>query len=139
VKLLKIGDLAKRTGKTHRTIHYYEELKLLSPARRTHGGFRLYGPGDVERIELIERLQELGFTLDQIGAVIQVWHSHDARDREKLRRHLDEGVRTARKKIARMEDLVGRLERSLLLLSVHEDCREARPCEDCECHRSFLR
>ncbi len=40
--LLKVGELAKRTGKTVRAVHLYEELGLLDPAVRSKGGFRLY-------------------------------------------------------------------------------------------------
>ncbi len=39
---LKVGELAKRTGKTVRAVHLYEELGLLAPAVRSKGGFRLY-------------------------------------------------------------------------------------------------
>jgi hypothetical protein len=42
--LLKIGELAKRTGLTVRTLHYYDALKLLSPSARTDAGYRLYNP-----------------------------------------------------------------------------------------------
>ena len=42
LSLLKVGELAKRTGKTVRAIHLYEELGLLAPAVRSKGGFRLY-------------------------------------------------------------------------------------------------
>ena len=40
--LIRIGDLARLTGKTVRAIHLYEELGLLKPATRSSGGFRLY-------------------------------------------------------------------------------------------------
>ncbi len=39
---LRIGELARRTGKTNRTLHFYEELGLLAPMSRTKGGFRIY-------------------------------------------------------------------------------------------------
>ena len=48
--LLKIGELARRTGKTVRAVHLYEELGLLAPAVRSKGGFRLYHGRAVTRI-----------------------------------------------------------------------------------------
>ena len=49
-QLLRIGDLARATGKTVRAIHLYEERGLLKPATRSSGGFRLYDPSAVERL-----------------------------------------------------------------------------------------
>ncbi len=49
-QLLRIGDLARLTGKTVRAIHLYEELGLLHPATRSSGGFRLYERSAVERM-----------------------------------------------------------------------------------------
>lgn len=63
---MRIGKLAKLSGKTARTLHFYEELGLLRPAGRTPGGFRLYDDTSVLRIRWIERLQDLGFSLQEI-------------------------------------------------------------------------
>ena len=50
--LLKVGELAKKTGKTVRAVHLYEELGLLAPAVRSKGGFRLYHGKAVKRIAM---------------------------------------------------------------------------------------
>ena len=50
----RIGEVAKQTGVTTRTLRYWEELGLLQPASRTDGGERLYGAGDVRRVTRIE-------------------------------------------------------------------------------------
>ena len=55
----QIGEVAERTGVTQRTLRFYEEKQLLSPAERMEGGFRLYSEQDIEHIELIKRLQHL--------------------------------------------------------------------------------
>jgi DNA-binding transcriptional MerR regulator len=67
---LKIGDLAKATGKTQRALRLYEELGLLAPGTRTQGGFRVYGGEAIERVTWIAKLQELGFTLQQIQELV---------------------------------------------------------------------
>jgi DNA-binding transcriptional MerR regulator len=67
---LKIGDLAKATHKTQRALRLYEELGLLTPGDHTAGGFRLYGPEAVTRVHWIGKLQELGFTLQQIQSLV---------------------------------------------------------------------
>jgi MerR family copper efflux transcriptional regulator len=65
-KLLRVGELAKSAGKTVRAIHLYEELGLLRPAMRSEGGFRMYHPDAVTRIDWVVKLQAIGFTLAEI-------------------------------------------------------------------------
>ncbi len=62
----RIGELADATGITVRTLHYYEEIGLLSPADRTAAGHRLYGADEVERLYRICMLRQLGLPLDGV-------------------------------------------------------------------------
>lgn len=64
--LLRVGPLAKATGLSVRTLHYYDEIGLLSPERHTSAGHRLYGPEDVRRLQHIISLRQLGFSLEEI-------------------------------------------------------------------------
>src|SRR6187397_2137052 len=73
VSLVRVGELARRTGKTVRAIHLYEELGLLQPALRSKGGFRLHSAKAVNRIEWIQKLQDMGFSLTEIKAFLRVW------------------------------------------------------------------
>lgn len=69
---LRIGDLARLTGTTARTIRYYEEIGLLpdSPSRPT-GGHRLYTQADVERMREVIRLKELlGVSLNELKELL---------------------------------------------------------------------
>ena len=66
----KIGDLARRTGLTVRTLHHYDAIGLLSPAERSGGGHRVYGEADVQRLYRIVSLRSLGFPLDAIAAAL---------------------------------------------------------------------
>ena len=69
--LLKIGELARRTGATLRTIRYYEQLGLISHFARTKGGFHLYYPDDCQKIQFIKDLQRLGTPLSQIRRLLE--------------------------------------------------------------------
>jgi DNA-binding transcriptional MerR regulator len=69
-RLLKIGDFARLAGTNLRTLRYYEELGLLAPATRSDGGFRYYRPTDLNRLEMIKDLQELGLPLERIREVM---------------------------------------------------------------------
>jgi len=66
----KIGELARRTGLTVRTLHHYDEIGLLSPAERSDGGHRVYDEADVQRLYRIVSLRSLGFPLDAIGQAL---------------------------------------------------------------------
>lgn len=63
---LKVGDLARRTGLTVRTLHHYDEIGLVKPSLRTDSGHRLYTAGDVARLQQVMSLRQLGFTLEEI-------------------------------------------------------------------------
>lgn len=63
---LKVGDLVKQTGVSVRTLHYYDEIGLLSPSDRTEAGYRVYGEEDIIRLQQIISLRQIGFSLEQI-------------------------------------------------------------------------
>ena len=63
----KIGELARRTGLTVRTLHHYDEIGLLAPSYRTGAGHRQYTADDVARLQMIVSLRQLGLPLREIG------------------------------------------------------------------------
>jgi len=70
----KIGDIAKLTNLTTRTIRYYEELGLLkSKKNRSLGQLRLFDNDDIKRLKKIQMLKDLGLTLEEIGQVIELY------------------------------------------------------------------
>jgi len=66
----RIGELARETGLTVRTLHHYDQLGLLSPLSRTEGGHRCYTGGDVRRLHRIVALRSLGISLEEIGTLL---------------------------------------------------------------------
>lgn len=67
---LKIGELAKRTGITVRTLHHYDDLGLLRPSERSDAGYRLYNREDIARLHRIQALRRLNLSLQEIGEII---------------------------------------------------------------------
>lgn len=65
-----VGELAKLTGITVRTLHHYDEIGLVQPSDRSRSGYRLYGDGDVLRLQQVLLYRELGLPLDEIAAVL---------------------------------------------------------------------
>lgn len=67
---LKVGELAKRTGLTVRTLHHYDEIGLLKPSLHTAAGYRLYTTADVARLQQVLSLRQLGFALEEVRACL---------------------------------------------------------------------
>lgn len=70
---MQIGELAERAGVSHRTIHYYERIGLMAPAEREGAGYRYYDGLSLKRLEKISVLKQLGLSLDDIAAVIDLY------------------------------------------------------------------
>src|SRR5437588_7172410 len=64
--LWQVGELARQTGLSVRTLHYYEEVGVLAPSGRTEAGYRLYSEADVARLQQIRSLRQLGFSLEEV-------------------------------------------------------------------------
>lgn len=66
------GKLATATGTKIETIRFYEKIGLLVAPERTASNYRSYGPADVDRLSFIRRARDLGFSLDQIRALLDL-------------------------------------------------------------------
>ena len=104
---MHIGEVAARTELSLRSLRHWEEVGLLTPSGRTEGGFRLYTEDDVEKILVIRRMKPLGFSLDEMKAVmadLAVLRSatSDSSDREAARAHLGEIHADAHERRARL-------------------------------------
>ncbi|KEF35260.1 MULTISPECIES: MerR family transcriptional regulator [Deinococcus] len=67
---LRIGELARRSGVTVRTLRHYDQIGLLRPGERTDGDHRLYSEGEVRTLHQIQTLRTLGLSLEQIRAAL---------------------------------------------------------------------
>ncbi len=67
---MKVSDVAKLTGVTVRTLHYYDQIGLLKPSRVTDSGYRLYSQADLEVLQQILFFRELDFPLSDIQEIL---------------------------------------------------------------------
>ncbi|WP_409346021.1 MerR family transcriptional regulator [Paenibacillus sp. MBLB4367] len=81
----KVGELAKHSGITVRTLHHYDRIGLLSPSRTTESGHRLYTDPDVVTLHHILSLKQLGLALEEINVMV---HNHFFRPEEMLKLQL---------------------------------------------------
>ena len=65
-----VNQVSKLTGVSIRTLQYYDKIGLLTPARRTQAGYRLYDDTALERLQQILLFRELEFPLDRIGKIL---------------------------------------------------------------------
>jgi DNA-binding transcriptional MerR regulator len=136
---LRVGDIAREAGKSVRAIHLYEELRLLEPAARTRGGFRLYAPDALQRVRWIGKLQDMGFSLSEIQSIARS-HEESASApgaMERLREVFKIKLHETRAQRERLEALEAELEASLRYLHTCEQCDPARlidACPRCDVH-----
>jgi DNA-binding transcriptional MerR regulator len=109
--LLRIQEVAAALGLTARTIRYYEELGLLTPAARSGGDYRLYDADDLERLRFIKDLRDdAGFSLAEIGRMLED-EAARTRNRARFRSTSDEAERRAI-----IEDALARVDRQITSL-----------------------
>lgn len=96
---MNIGQAAAKSGVSAKMIRYYESIGLLQPASRSLSGYRQYGQADVQTLRFIRRSRDLGFSLERIGTLLQLWQdtSRKSQDVKALARQyiaeLDEDIR----------------------------------------------
>jgi Cu(I)-responsive transcriptional regulator len=77
--VLSVGDLANATGTKVETIRWYEKVGILPAPARTAGNYRAYGQEHLNRLSFVRRGRDLGFTLDEVRALLEL---ADQRDRD---------------------------------------------------------
>lgn len=99
--LRRIGDVATSTGLSLRTLRHYDEIGLVTPSERSDGGYRLYTDQDVERLILIRRMKPLGYSLEDMRHVLDLFDS--------ARTTLDDWEPVLKTALERHEELSGRV------------------------------
>lgn len=119
---LTIGRLAKAAGVGIETVRYYQKLGLLPSPEETEQTFHHYPVETAERIRFVKRAQHLGFSLDEIGQLLQL---NDGADRPKVQDLARSRLTNVREKILDLQ----RIETALAhLLHECEHSDEAHAC-----------
>ncbi|MCM2304523.1 MAG: MerR family transcriptional regulator [Elusimicrobia bacterium] len=109
---LTVGKIARQSGVNLQTVLYYERRRLLSPARRSDSGYRLYAPETVRVIRFIKNAQALGFTLDEIAKLLRLRVSSRSRC-EPVKRQAQARLELVQGKIAGLRAMERTLRRLL--------------------------
>src|ERR687893_517728 len=92
-------------GVTVRTLHHYDRIGLLSPSGRSAAGYRLYAPADLDRLHQVLLYRELGFSLEDVAALL----ADDAVPEAHLRRQ----HRLLRDRLERTQAMVAAVEKEM--------------------------
>jgi MerR family transcriptional regulator, copper efflux regulator len=82
MSMMTIGDAARRSGVSAKTIRYYESIGLIRPASRHGNNYRAYRDQDVEFLRFIQRARGLGFSLKEVDALIALYRNRRRTSRE---------------------------------------------------------
>jgi len=106
---MKIGELAKLTNTSTKTIRFYEDSGLLPPPARSASGYRDYGPASMDRLRFIHRCQAAGLTLQKVRQILAI-HDQGEVPCEHVREVLTTRLDQVRTQIAELVALEGYLQ-----------------------------
>ena len=124
------GDLARATGATVRAIRFYEEQGLLQPSLVSDGGHRRYTDEDLDQLRLIADLREVGLTLSEIRAVLELRGgcSTATEFAERFERTLVVQLEKAHRRLERLRRVKSELEEALQAVQSKLACRDRGDC-----------
>lgn len=127
VEPVNIGEASRRSGVSAKMLRHYESLGLLGTVSRTGSGYRLYSQSDVHTLQFIKRCRDLGFSMAEIGELVNLWQNRrrtSASVKRIAQKHLDELT----ERIAAMQAMQRTLQQ--LLHHCHGDERPDCPILD---------
>ena len=124
---MNIGQAAKAADVSAKMIRYYEAIDLIPAAGRTESGYRVYSTSDVHTLRFIKRARNLGFSLEQIAELLELWRNQkraSAGVKRIARSHIEE----LEGKIVELQSMVETLQH--LVRHCHGDDRPDCPILD---------
>lgn len=109
---MQIGEVAKRASLTVDAIRFYERRRLLPNASRTAGRFRLYTEDAIERLQFIQQMQGLGFSLREVGELLKL-RERKVDACESVKKLLEAKLADVRSKLADLRQLESELDADL--------------------------
>ena len=104
---MRIGELARSVGVNVETIRYYQRIGLLELPQRPYGGTRCYGRQDLKRLRFIRRAQQIGFSLEDIRALLEL-SSSDCKQVGKLAAEKLNLVHAKLRQLRRIESILSK-------------------------------
>lgn len=124
---MNIGEAARASGLSAKMVRHYESIGLTGEARRTGAGYRVYSAREVQMLQFIRRGRELGFSLEQIRALLALWQDRQRASKD-VRALANAHIAQLDQKIADMQAMRRTLEN--LASACHGDERPDCPILD---------
>lgn len=106
---VRISEVARQVGLAPSAIRYYEEIGLLPKASRAKNNYRVYQPSQIERLVVIKRARELGFTLAQIREIFGI-RAKNQLPCPVVIEHIDTKIADIERQMAELAELKAKLE-----------------------------
>ncbi|MCA0399721.1 MAG: Cu(I)-responsive transcriptional regulator [Proteobacteria bacterium] len=125
---MNIGEAASASGVSAKMIRYYEEIGLISPVQRNgSGAYRVYGAAEIHHLRFIRRARDLGFSVQEIGALLKLWQDRNRASAD-VKAIAQEKIAALEIKIAELEAMRKALQH--LAAHCHGDLRPDCPILD---------
>jgi len=120
---MNIGQAAAVSGVPAKTIRYYEGIGFIRPAVRTTAGYRVYNEAEVRVLRFIQRSRSLGFSIDEIRRLLNLWED-EQRSSSEVKKIALEHIHLLEQKLEELEAM----RRSLVHLAAHCDGDDRPNC-----------
>ena len=121
---MNIGEAALASGVSAKMIRHYEDIGLINKAKRSDAGYRLYGENDLHSLRFIKQARNLGFPIEQIKALLDLW-KNQRRTSRKVKELALNHISELEERIAELQDIKQSLEN--LVHHCHGDDRPDCP------------
>lgn len=101
---MNIGAAAQASGVSAKMIRYYESVGLIPAPARSQAGYRRYGTDDVHRLRFVRRARALGFSIEEIRALLGLWQDRDRRSAD-VQRVARGHIQDLQRRISQLEQM----------------------------------
>jgi DNA-binding transcriptional MerR regulator len=128
-----IGELVQRSGLSKDTIRFYEKKGLIAIGKksRRENNYKEYSEHVLEKLKLIRKIKDLGFTLNEIDTFFELWQEEDA-SCQSLKHTLDTKIKRVDEELQKLQEVKARLTSSLQKCN-NSDCEFEQLIPSCIC------
>ena len=120
---MNIGQAAKRTGLSTKTLRYYESISLIKPSNRALNGYRNYSEADIEQLTFLQHARQTGFTIEECRQLLALFN-----DNSRQSKHVKSLVLEKAKRVEQQIKQLEWMHNYLLELASHCRADEAPTC-----------